>query len=170
MVFAHSVNENIGAAFDKYRRPDPIVPIVVICKTAERCLKPADNNGHIGIYFSDLFAIDRDGAIGAFSGLVARRIGVVAAAFFCSGIVSHHGIYISRIYHKGIFRAAETFEIGIGFPVRLSQNSNPEALGLDNAGNNGGSECRMIHIGVPGYDDKIKLVPAPLFHVLFVYG
>ena len=135
-VFAHTVGENIGGTVDKNRTTHLVIPIVVMGKAAQRCLKTAKDDRHVAICFADAIGIDDDSAVGAFAHLAAGRVIVKAAALFGSGVMRHHTVNIAGRYQKTEARAAVFAESVTAFVVGLREDSNAIAGCLKDAGNN----------------------------------
>jgi hypothetical protein len=51
-------------------------------------------------------------------------------------------------------------------PVRLGENGHAIPLRLQHTPDDGGAEAGVIHIGVPGDEEEIVVVPAPFMHFL----
>jgi hypothetical protein len=51
-------------------------------------------------------------------------------------------------------------------PVRLGHHAHTVALGFQESGNHGMTKTGMIHIGIPGNEEKINGFPAARGHVL----
>lgn len=57
--------------------------------------------------------------------------------------------------HEVVFRA----------PVRLRDDADAEALGFQQAADDGHAEGRVIDVGITGDDDDVATVPAELIHL-----
>ncbi len=86
--------------------------------------------------------------------------------FFCHRIMIYHRIHISAADEKCQPRLSEHGNAVLILPVRLGNNSNTVACALQKPADNGGTERRMIYIGVPDYIDEVALLPSPPFHIL----
>ena len=63
---------------------------------AQARFETANEQRHIGVEFFQNFCVCVCRVIGAESGFVPRRKGVVAAEALCGGVVVHHGIHAAR--------------------------------------------------------------------------
>ena len=170
LALAHAEGKQVCTRIQQNGGADFVFPIIIMGETAERSFQSADHHGNIGIQPLENFRIDNYGAVGTASGLFSRRIGVVAAAFPCGGIVGHHGIQIAGIAHESQTGTAEALKVPVGFPVGLGQNRHPIPGVLQHPGNNGGAEGVVIHIGISGHQDEIHLIPSPLTDFLHGNG
>ena len=129
-LFAHAVNEQIGAAVDQHRTAHLVVPVIVMGKTAQRRFDAADDNGQAGEGAARQAGIDNDGAIGAAAGGTAGGIRVLFAAAARHRIVRHHRVDIARVDQNTEPRPAHGFKIDRRMEVRLGQNGDAEAVFL----------------------------------------
>ena len=101
---------------------------------------------------------------------VARGIGVVAAEFPGRGIVGDHGVHRPGGDRKKEARPPQGQERLLRAPVRLGDDADPEAVGLQPARQERHTEGRMVDVGVARNEDDVQLVPAPLQRFFFSYG
>ena len=52
-------------------------------------------------------------------------------------------------------------------PVRLGDDADTIAIGLQNAADDGMAEGRVVYIGVSDHINKVALRPTPIQHILF---
>ena len=78
----------------------------------------------------------------------------------------HHGVNIAAVDQKCQPGLAEPLIVGI--PLGLRHNADLKALRLQHPGDDRCAEAGVIHIGIPGHDDEIRLRPAIFLH--FFYG
>ena len=116
---AHAETADIRAAVKQYRTSDPVAPIVVMGKAAQRRFKPADNKRNISVSLSDTVAINDNGAVGAFARLAACGVRIVTSSLLCGGVVIDHGINTAARYEKRILRSAVNCEIFCRTPIGL---------------------------------------------------
>ncbi|CCY33792.1 uncharacterized protein BN729_02692 [Ruminococcus sp. CAG:60] len=87
-----------------------------------------------------------------------------------NGVVVHHGIHVACADQKaktGLPKHGDAFFFA---PVRLRNDAHLVPPALQKTADNGASKGRMVHICISCHVDKIKLVPAALFHIFFVNG
>lgn len=76
-VFAHAVDEEVGARVEQYRALELVLPVVVVGQAAQACLDATDNDGSVLERLTDKVAVDRDGTIGTAPLLAAGGIASV---------------------------------------------------------------------------------------------
>ena len=169
LIFSHAVGNEISLRVKKYTSADLIVPVIVMCKTPERCLKTADNDRNIAVKLSYFIAIYNNSPVRSESHNFSRGICVLTSAFFCGCVMSDHGVNIARRNHKAELRSAETEKIVILSPIRLGKDCNTVALSLHHPCYYSRTEARMIDISVARNIDEIDLVPSSLFNFFGCY-
>ena len=118
-VLAHTVGKDIRAAVDKHAAAHPVLPIIVMRKAAQGCLKSADYDRHVTKRLSYSVAIYDHGAVGSMTHFSARAVIVVGAFLFGNGIVRDHRVDVSRGNEKAEARATEALEILTGLVIGL---------------------------------------------------
>ena len=136
-----------------------------MCETAQGCLQPPDDDGHVAIRLADAVAVDDSRAIGAQSRLPAGRVKIPAALLFGGGVVGHHRVDIAGCHKKSQPRAAVGTEGIAGLVIGLCKDGNAIARVLKHAGNDGNTKGRMIHIGIARDVNKIRRIPAACLHL-----
>ena len=169
-MLAHAVYKDIRTAVCQHGGHDFICPIIVVGKTAKRCLQTADNNWCVVIGFSYHFTVYREGTVGSAAAFSSGRIGIVGALSLGCGIIGHHGIYISRRDEKTEARAAKAAKILAAFIIRLRKNGNTVALSFKNVGDDRRAERRVVYISVTRYVNEVDLPPAARLHIGALYG
>ena len=131
----HAVGQNIRAGIDEDRAANTVIPIVVMCKTAQRCFQSSENDRHITERLTDAVAVDDDGAVGTIAHLSAGRVVVIASFAFGRSIMCDHRVDVASRDEKSESGSAEALEIIGRFIVRLTQHGNTVALCLQYTGN-----------------------------------
>ena len=88
---------------------------------------------------------------------------------FKRSIMVHHRIHIARRHNEGQSGLTAGLYAGLIGPVRLRDEGYPVAGMFQQSGDDGCSERRMIHIGVPADVDKVGLIPAPSLHLFHIH-
>ena len=71
--------------------------------------------------------------------------------------MGNHGIDVAAGHQKRQSGLAESGEVFYCVPVRLGENGDAVALRLQQAGDNGCPEAGVIHVGITGNIDEIRL-------------
>ena len=79
----------------------------------------------------------------------------------------HHGVYVAACNHGAEAGLPHYLEGLCRPPVRLGQDSHPEARMFQQTPQQCSGKGRMVHIGIGGDEEDIKLIPAALLHVGF---
>ena len=74
----------------------------------------------------------------------------------------HHGVDVPRSDQEGEARSSQNPEALGRPPVGLGDHPDAVAPAFQQAGDQGGAEGGMIHIGITGDEDEIELPPSPL--------
>ena len=166
LLLPHAENQQIRLGVQQNGGPDFILPVIVVGEAPQGGFQPADNQGQIRIQSPDDAAVDNHRPIRAQASLFPRGVGVLAPALSGGGVVGHHGVDVAGVHQKAQPGPAKPLEIPVVLPVRLGQNGHLEPGVFQHPGDNGGAEGVVVHIGVPGDQDKIRLLPAPGPHIL----
>ena len=119
LVLAHAVHQQVGAAVNENRGAHCVVPVVIMCKAAERSLQTAYSYGDIPEVFAELLAVDYNCAVRALACHASCGVCVVGALSLSRSVVSYHGVDISCGHKKGVLRRTEAAEIPVAVPVGL---------------------------------------------------
>ena len=95
---------------------------------SERGFKTAYENRDVPVGFSDAVAIYDGSSVGSQSCLKAGGVIVLAAAFFCGGIVSDHGVDISGGNEEAEAWFTEPFELVGGAELGLAEHCAGKAV------------------------------------------
>ncbi len=115
---------------------------------------------------AQLLAVYDDGAIRPLAGLGVRRIGIVAAWLAIGGIVVDHRIHVAGGHAEEQGGPAQRAKGLWVVPVRLRDDADAKALGLEAAPDHGHAEAGMIDVGIAGDQDDVAGIPAQLVHFL----
>ena len=138
---SHSVYQQIGSAFEQYRRLEAVAPVVVMGQTAQRRLDTTYHNRYVRVEpFQDL-RVDRNRIVGPEPGLAASRIGIVAAQTQVGRIVVNHRVHRARRNPEKEPRGPQLPEIAqVIAPVRLRNDRYTIPFGLEQPPHNRRSE------------------------------
>ena len=146
---------------DVYKRQ-----VVVVGEAAQAGLQSADDQGDVPKNLPHPVGVDNGGVVGAQARPPSGGVGVVMAALFGGSVVGHHGVDIARGEEHpqpGPPQGGKGFRVP---PVGLGQHGHPIALGLQHPADDSRTEGGVVHIGVPGNQQKVIKVPAPALHIL----
>ncbi|MNP27478.1 hypothetical protein D3C76_1203910 [compost metagenome] len=133
--------------------------------TAQRGLDAAEHDRHALVRLAAALAVDHAGAIRALAGQAARGIGVVGTDLLVGGVAVDHRVHVAGRDTEEQVRLAELHEVVFGLPVRLGNDAHAEALGFQQAADDGHAERRMVDVGIAGDDDDVAGIPAELIHL-----
>ena len=131
----------------------------------EARLNAADDDGHIGIELAQAIAVDDRRALRPVAGAAARRIRILMADFLGRRELVEQRIHIARGNKEPQPRLSQAVEVLGGMPVWLGNDTNLIPMFLEETADDGRTEARVIDIGIPRDEDKVKLLPAAFFHV-----
>ena len=105
--------------------------------------------------------IGLDRIVGAESRLPAGRIGIVAAQADVGRVVVDHRVHGSGRDSEKEPRCAELGEVAqVVPPVGLRDNGYTIPFGLEQPPDDGGTEGRMVDVGIPRKEDHVQFVPS----------
>ena len=168
-VFAHAIAQQVGTGFNQNRRPDCIVPVIIVGKAAKRCFQTAQNDRDIRPFPPRCLRINDDSAIRAQSGTLARRIPVFAPAAFGGRIMCDHRINVAGRDKHAQTRFREWDPDICAMRFRLAEHTDPIAFPFQNAADDGCAKGRMIYIGVSADVEEIIIIPAACCHFFVGY-
>ena len=163
---SHAVGDQIRSGIDKNTAADPVLPVIIMSKTAKARFDTAKYNGRITVTLPDQVAVYNCRHIRPETHLSSGRIGVSVTVFPGNSVMIHHGIHVSRTHKKTETRFAEQLDTFFSAPVRLRDHSHSVSPALQKTADDSRAKGRMIYISVPCHIDKIHSVPAPFFHFL----
>ena len=162
----HAVGEKVRLGIEEDGAAHLVFPVVVVGEAAQAGLQPTDDDGDVAEHLPHPVGVDDSGPVGAQARLPAGRVGVIVAALFRRRIVGHHGVQVPAGDQHPQPGASQGGEGLRPPPVGLGENGHPVALRLQYPADDGGAEGGVIHIGIPGDEEKVVKVPAPAGHVL----
>ncbi len=165
-----AVEQDVGAGVDQDRVAHAVLPVVVVGDPAQRGLDATEHDRHMLVGFLAALAVDQAGAIRTLAGHAARRVGVVGADFLVGGVAVDHRVHVAGRDPEEQVRLAELHEVVLGLPVRLGNDPDAEALGLQQPADDRHAEGRMVNVGVTGDDDDVAGIPAKLIHLFPAHG
>ncbi|MPN00222.1 hypothetical protein SDC9_147416 [bioreactor metagenome] len=102
LPLAHPVNEQVGLRVEQYGTAHPVVPVVVVRKTAKRCLESAYYYRRVRKCLPRAVCVNYRRPVRAEPDPVAGTVKVLAPASFGDSVVRHHRIYVSAAYHHRV--------------------------------------------------------------------
>src|SRR5690606_40051227 len=82
------------------------------------------------------------------------------------GVAVDHRVHVAGGDTEEQIRLAELHEVVFALPVRLADDADAKALGLQQPPDDRHAERRMVDVGITGDDDDVARVPAELIHLL----
>ncbi|CRM83985.1 hypothetical protein [Pseudomonas sp. 22 E 5] len=161
-----AVQQNVGAGIDQDRVAHTVLPVVVVGDAAQGGFDATEHDRHILVGFLATLAVHQAGAVRAFAGHAAWGVGVVGTDFFVGGVTVDHRVHVAGRDAEEQVRLAELHEVVFGLPVRLRNDPDAKALGLQQPADNCHAERRMVNVGITGDDDDVAGIPAKLIHLL----
>ena len=158
LPFSHAVNEEIRTGIRKDAAAHLIIPIIIVGKTPEARFNAANDDRHAAVRFPGAVGINDRRTVRALPRLAAGRISIARTAFFCRGIMVHHGINVARADQKRKAWPAKAAECLRAVPVRLGENADRIAVAFEHTADNRRAEARMVHIRIADDIYKIKLL------------
>ena len=165
-----AVEQDVGAGVDQDRVAHAVLPVVVVGDPTQRGLDAAKDDRHMLVGFLAALAVDQAGAVRTLAGHATWRIGVVGADFLVGGVAVDHRVHVAGRDPEEQVRLAELHEVVLGLPVRLGNDPDAEALGLQQPADDRHAEGRMVNVGVTGDDDDVAGIPAKLIHLFPAHG
>ncbi|MNO87222.1 hypothetical protein D3C76_786410 [compost metagenome] len=165
-----AVQQNVGAGVDQDRVTHAILPVVVVGNAAQGRFDAAEHDRHVLVGFLAALAVDQAGAVRTLTGQATRRVGVVGTDFLVRGVAVDHRVHVAGRDTEEQVRLAELHEVVFGLPVRLGNDADAEALGLQQPADDRHAERRVIDVRITGDDDDVAGIPAELIHLLPAHG
>ena len=169
-LLAHAVHQQIRLRVEQEGPAHLVVPVVIMGEPPERGLQTSHDDGDVAEDLPDLVAVDDGCPVGTQTGPVSRGIGVIMPPLFRCGVVGYHGVDIPAVDEDAVPRPAQGSE-GFGVcPVGLGQDGDTVARVLQQPADDRRAEGGVVHIGVPGDQEEVAVVPVPAQHLLPGYG
>jgi hypothetical protein len=123
--------------------------VIVVGDAAERRLDAADDDRDVAVGLAGALGVDDDRAVGPLAGQPAGGIGVIRPHPSIGGVPVDHGVHVAGGDPEEQVGPPERLEgLGAG-PVGLADDPDPEALGLQDAADDGHAEAGVVDVGVP---------------------
>ena len=166
----HAVGQQVRPGIHQHAAAHLIVPIVVVGEAPEGCLQPTHDDGQAGKSLPHPARIDDDRPIGPQARLLAGTVKVLAPEALGRRVMGHHAVQVPGGEHAAELRPSHGPD-GLGVvPVRLGQDGHPVARRFQQPADHRRPERGMVHIGVPGDQQDLVILPAPLGHVQLADG
>ena len=168
-AFAHAEGDEIGLGVQQQGTLQGIGPVIVVGQPSQGGFDAADDDGDIAVDPPHQVGIDHAGVVRPKARASAGGVGVGAAPLFGHGVVVHHGVHVAAGDQKGQPRLAADRDGIRVLPVGLGDDGHLEAMAFQHPADDGRPEGGVVHVGVGQQIDEVRLLPAPLLHILFVY-
>ena len=165
-----AVEEDVGGGVHEDGAAHLVLPVVVVGDAAQGGFDATEHHRDVGVGFLAALAVDQAGAVGALAGDAAGGVGVVGTDLTVGGVAVDHGVHVAGGDPEEQVRLAELHEVVLRAPVGLGDDPHAEALGLQQAADDGHAERRMIDVGIAGDDDDVAGIPAQLIHLFPAHG
>src|SRR5471032_2327615 len=169
-AFGVAVQQDVGAGVDQDRITNLVLPVVVVRDATQGRFDAAEYDRHMFVGFLAALAVDQAGAIRTLARHAARGIGVIGADFLVRGVAVDHRVHVASSDTEEQVRLAELHEVVFGLPVRLRNDPDAKALGLQQPANDRHAKRGVIHVRITGHDDDVAGIPAKLIHLLPAHG
>ena len=162
----HAIGQDVRLGVKEDGAAHLVLPVVVVGEAAQAGLQAADDDGDVPKDLPHPVGVHHGGVVGAQPRPPSGGVGVVVAALFGGGVVGHHGVQVAGGNHHRQAGLPQGGEGRRGAPVGLGQDGHPIALVLQKTADDGGTEGGVVHVCVPGDDENVIIVPAPVGHVI----
>src|SRR5690606_30697608 len=105
--------------------------------------------------FLAALAVHQAGAVWTLAGQTARGIGVIGTDLLVRGVAVYHRVHVAGGHAEEQVRLAQLHEVVFAAPIRLGNDPDAEALGLQQPADNGHAERGVIDIGITADDDDV---------------
>ena len=167
---AHAVGDQVCAGVEQNGALHVVRPVVVVREAAQTGLDAAEDDRCFLVGAADQVGVDDRGVIRPQPHFPARRVGVHTAALFGNRVVVDHRIHIAGGDEEAELRLAERGDARGVAPVRLGDDADRKAVGLEHAGDDRGAEGGVVDVGVAADVDEIELFDAAGGHICFGDG
>ena len=169
--FSHAINEHVGRAIDEDRRPESVLPVVVMGQTPQRHLNATSHHWHVGKEPFQYFAIDDGGVVRAGTGTAVGRVSVVAALAAGGCVVVDHRVHGTGRHTEVKPWLAQLLEVAqVVAPVGLRNDGHLVAMGLQHTTDDSATHRRVVDVGITSEQNHVGLFPAQVFHLLACGG
>ena len=129
-ILAHTVCKNVCSRVNENTSSYSVIPVVVVSKAAQRCLKTAYNDRHVTVCLSDSVTVNDNCSVRSFAHFTTRCVVIVGASFLGYGIVRNHGVDVTAGNEEAESWASESLEVVAGAEIGLRKYRYSEALSL----------------------------------------
>ena len=164
-LFAHAVEDEVGAGVKQDGALEGVRPVVVVGKAAQARLDAAQHDGGVLVRAADEVGVDHAGVVGARPHDAPGGVEVLAAAALGYGVMVDHGVHVAGGDQEGQAGLAQDGNALGVVPVRLANHAHLEAVGLQGARDDGHAKAGVVHVGVSADVDEVALLPAAGLHV-----
>ncbi len=161
-----AVEQNVGGGVHQDRTAHLVRPVIVMADAPQRRLDAAQHYRHVLVGFLAALAVDQAGAVGPLAGQATRGVGIVGTYLAVGGVAVDHRVHVAGGDTEEQIRLAELHEVVFALPVRLADDADAKALGLQQPPDDRHAERRMVDVGIAGDDDDVARIPAELIHLL----
>src|SRR5471032_1344769 len=165
-----AVEQDVGAGVDQDRVTYPVLPVIVMSDAAQGSFDATEDNRHVFVGFFTALAVDQARAVRTFARHATGGVGVIGTDFLVGGIAVDHRVHVAGRDTEEQVRLTELHEVVFGLPVRLGNDPDAEALGLQQPADDRHTERRMVNVCITGDDDDVAGIPAELIHLLPAHG
>ena len=165
-----AIDQQVGLGIHEHRAAHFFAPVVEVRDAAQRSFDATDDDGHVLVGLARALRIHDDRAVRPLATLAARRVRVIAAHPAVGGVAVDHRVHVAGGDAEEQARPAQRSE-GLGaLPVRLGDHADAQALGLEQATDDGHAEAGVIDVGVTTDDDDVAFIPAQRIHLFAAHG
>ena len=169
-LFAHSVGNEVGARIEQDGALERIRPVIVMREPAQARLDAAEDDGHVLVRAPDQVPVDDAGVVGTQARLSAGGVRVGLAPLLRDRVVVHHRVHVPRRHEKAQPRPPEHVDAGRVAPIRLRDDADPVAVGLEDARDDGAAERGVVDVGIAAHIGEIDAIPPAIAHLRAVHG
>ena len=164
--FAHAVHQQRRTGVHQNAVAHLVVPVVVVGEPPQRCLQPADNDGHVRPRLPHPVGVHDGGPVRPLAHLSALAVQVAGPPPLGHRVVGHHRVQVPPADQHPVPGLAHGAEGLRRVPVRLGQYRHPIAPALQQPRDQRGAEAGVVDIPVRRHHQKVIVIPAPVDHLL----
>ena len=126
---------------------------------------PSDDDRRLFVHLTDEITVYDSGVVRALSHHASRGERICLPPLFGDGVMVHHRIHVAGRHEKAEPGFPELCDARLVLPVRLRYDGHFISVCFQRSRNDRMAKRRVVHIGIPGHIDKIRMFPSPLFHI-----
>ncbi len=137
---------------------------------AQGRLDAAKDDRHVLIGLAATLGVDCRGVVRPFVRRAVWRVGIIGTDLAVGGITVDHRVHVpggNAEIQVGPTQGSEWIDRA---PVRLSYDTDPEALGLQQPPDQRHAEAGVVDVGIAGDQNDVAGVPAEYGHFLLRHG